>query len=1607
MGGGPFPAPRPESVRTAPLPALPLPPWDTPATSGEEEEDEAQSEDEKERSELLQHSGKGPEKNPETRAARQALEKAVKSNEPKAIASAHSVLARRLQKEGREREALQHLYKAIRLYAEQKNARARSLDYMMVGEIFLGRAKSSVALKYLEEARKLIPKSEEDKLPKLMGMMALCHLRKNRPDHAKQLYARALSLLEKKGDEKAAASIHMILGEIEVSRSDFRSARSSFLNAEKILKKTGQREKLGLCLLSLAYVELEMGNLKESRKRLTMGENALQGQSPDHMQGLPLLIKGMDAHQRGRIIIAAKHLTSALNHYTKSGARTMEAKARLALAELEADRSRLTAALAHSGRSLKDFRILSDLRGESAALEQIGRVYYLKGYVRKAQEYAQEALAIARKIGARNRMATSRTLLARIHSSLGDVDFAWKMLREASLDCKATGNLKSGAYVNLTLAEFRIYRQASEKSVKALNKALKDFSAIGDKRGLAECEHVRGLLHELRGEGEEARKRFTKAYDSHGELWDRLGQGRDLTALGVNYKNRGNYEKALEYFDQALDLRKGVGNLKGVAANLANKGNVRRHQGKLSMALDNLKTALDIYRQLGDKKGEADLLTNLANVHAARGAYSHSMDQLSKALELHREIQDFRGMAADLAAMGKLSLARGDLESADQSLTEARRINSKIRNPRGEVAILVETALLERARKNTSNALRLLNQGLKLASSIDDSRAISSIYLKSAGVYRDKGANKRALELLGKALEMMRRHEDKLGELWALGRMGIIQGNTGDYEEALKNLNKAVKLRSKLGFSSSEGLDLDYHLGAIYEGFKDYEKALDHYQRALARAQISGGQATLGKTYDRIGNIYYRMEEYDKAKEFLEDALRIHSETGATVMRKKELIRLGDVLSKLDQPEEALKRQMKALTLTRETQDYRTEARVLTRIGTLYQLVGRPRAALQHYSQARDIRLQLGDMRGVNENYLQIALVTSILGDFKSAVEDLKKAFEIAQRSEDRSMLWKAYFVMGRALQGKGRPGEALESYRKAITVLEAMEADIIEESDEDNFIFGGKIALFETTLRVLMRLARKTPKGAYDNQALRIVEKLKAAEFENTLSRTNVESFSDVPRELIIREKSVKLALKQINSRISDELSKINQDKNLIDNLLKQRRSKEKTLNELKRQFLEEYPYYSDLRYPQPVSVNRLQRRAIHAQETVLEYMVTRSRTYIFAMDQRHFYTYSVDYPLKDIERDVNEIIRPFRSEHSQSGWDPSVAYRLYSRLIRPVEDFLKGKENLVIIPHGPLTMLPFEILVTSKKHSARRFWTVTDRPKHLVEQYAICYFPSASVLSHVRLRDDQQTPGWIMAAFGAARYDRDQADLEMNKGAERLLSAFRPVSDISRAQKMKISDLPATEKEIAEIVKIVGGPTQTYLGDNATETLFKKADLSRYAYIHLSTRGALLPSGGKLWQRPAIVFSLYGDTRNDGFLELGEIFGLKLNADMVALSSALTTEKDEVFTGKSVTALARAFIFAGANSLVTGLWQSPRDTAVTLFAEMYRNLDTGSKAKALRQAKLNVLGNKLTSHPYFWGGFMLMGDWKMSIERDFDKVDPGSVEFKGISTWQRMLSM
>jgi CHAT domain-containing protein len=274
------------------------------------------------------------------------------------------------------------------------------------------------------------------------------------------------------------------------------------------------------------------------------------------------------------------------------------------------------------------------------------------------------------------------------------------------------------------------------------------------------------------------------------------------------------------------------------------------------------------------------------------------------------------------------------------------------------------------------------------------------------------------------------------------------------------------------------------------------------------------------------------------------------------------------------------------------------------------------------------------------------------------------------------------------------------------------------------------------------------------------------------------------------------------------------------------------------------------------------------------------------------------------------------------------------------------------------------------------------------------------------LRAHDSKAKPGWNFAGFGDALYVEADKSRDMNPGAERILAAW---TDLPRGKQgeTELKPLAGGRKEIIDIVKTVGEPAQTYFGSEATETLFKKVDLSRYAYIHLATHCATIGGYGADKKQPALVFSLYGDQENDGFLQMGEVFGLKLNADLVGVSGTAAASGQDTGESSGFYGLARAFLFAGADSVIMGALPTSQEHSARLFHDMYRNLRDGSKAEALRKAKLNMIAKQATSHPAYWASYILIGNSAVKHHPEVNAPIQADEPLKGMSVWKKLLNM
>jgi CHAT domain-containing protein len=302
----------------------------------------------------------------------------------------------------------------------------------------------------------------------------------------------------------------------------------------------------------------------------------------------------------------------------------------------------------------------------------------------------------------------------------------------------------------------------------------------------------------------------------------------------------------------------------------------------------------------------------------------------------------------------------------------------------------------------------------------------------------------------------------------------------------------------------------------------------------------------------------------------------------------------------------------------------------------------------------------------------------------------------------------------------------------------------------------------------------------------------------------------------------------------------------------------------------------------------------------------------------------------------------------------------RLFKELLFPLRnEKYKCIENLIIIPDGHLFYLPFE--------------TLTMESDFLISKYNISYAPSVSSFVYLYNRKVELKEKKKILAFGNPIYSMKKSrEYRKSKSEAELLREFFLDKGFS------FSPLPFSEREIREIMNFFHKQEiDVFLGSEAKEEVKKQSFLADYRVIHFACHGFV---DERIPSRSALVLTLDNDSTEDGFLQVREIYSLRLNTDMVVLS-ACQTGKGKLEHGEGVVGLPRVFFYAGARSVVTSLWNINDESTAEFMKYYYGFLSEGkNKGYALRLAKMKMISSHF-SHPYYWAAFVLNGDWQSSL--------------------------
>jgi CHAT domain-containing protein len=422
-------------------------------------------------------------------------------------------------------------------------------------------------------------------------------------------------------------------------------------------------------------------------------------------------------------------------------------------------------------------------------------------------------------------------------------------------------------------------------------------------------------------------------------------------------------------------------------------------------------------------------------------------------------------------------------------------------------------------------------------------------------------------------------------------------------------------------------------------------------------------------------------------------------------------------------------------------------------------------------------------------------------------------------------------------------------------------------------------------------------------------------------------------------------------------------------------------TYDALGQRFEKNYPDYYNLKYQSRVaSVAELQQRLLDDKTALVEYFLGADSIFVFVLTKAAF---NIRASHKDslFEPQIEQLRQGIVAQDFAAYALP--AYRLYQTLLAPMANAISGK-SLILVPEGALSAIPFEALLTEQVAEGKS----QDYAKlpYLINEHAVSCAYSATLLQQEQSRENRATKHDYLAfapvfANGLPAGTRGAEFFNKNFALDSSQTAATASASATRIR----GYLPSTKKEVTGILDLFknsynlferwfGNKSKVYLEREAKEKKLKSRDLSDYRFLHFATHGLVNEKSPKL---SGLLLASEDSTSNeDGILHLGEIYNLKLNADLVVLS-ACETGLGQVAKGEGIIGLTRGFLYAGASNLLVSLWQVSDVTTADLMVDFYDKMLGGmSKPEALREAKLQMIHRHPEyAKPYYWAPFILVG--------------------------------
>jgi CHAT domain-containing protein/tetratricopeptide (TPR) repeat protein len=936
----------------------------------------------------------------------------------------------------------------------------------------------------------------------------------------------------------------------------------------------------------------------------------------------------------------------------------------------------------------------------------------------------------------------------------------------------------------------------------------------------------------------------------------------------------------------------------------------------------------------------------------------HAISFLREAVRLWGEAGEPGEQVDALNEIGTLELSLAEAPAAlvtfERSLAVSRQAGDPVRHAKSLNNLAV--ACLELGEQ--ARALAHYQAALALWKELGDTRQQGVVLYGIGAVYRNQGNLDEALRHLSEALPLRRAAGDFQGELRTLTVLAGVQQSRGEMQAALDALEQALEL------SRSVGEDGEMSVLSTYAQFRRNRGELGDAQELLLKARDyyrrTGNGGYEARVLTHLGTVYRDLGDLDESQRSFEDGIRLVA--GRNPEGEAHFLNnLGLTLYLRNDLERALAFCEQALVLARQKNLPAVVAQALGQIGAIHVALGRSEEGLRLLEEELGLRQKNGDRAGEARSLLEIGRARQALGDLDPAAASFGEALALGRQLGNTGLEATCLYRWALLDRQRGDLRQALARVEQALAIIESVRSQVTGEKLRITFL-ASKRAWYELYIDLRMRLEEAEPGRGHAAAALWASERARARGLLDLIAEGRIDVQEGIAPALKAKEKELGASLSWIQQQIGEPESIANPD------LARALRTKlDVTGQELERlgeEIRRRHPHYAEVRYPAPLRLEQIQ-GLLDERTALLEYFVGEESSYLFAVTRRGLSAHRL--PGKAVLAERVRVLRDLLEDSS-----PRLLRRfqkdsagLYALLLGPVAAELARTPELLISPDGPLYLVPFEALLTDAETG-----TSYKSLPYLLHEHAVSYIPSASVLDGLReprpalAAGSPRPKGFV--AFG-------DPVLAVSGSVPAVTRSPVPGPRTGPGTPWAAPELPGSGREVTSIASLYpASEVALYLREAATEVNVKANPLLLTARrIHFATHGFVDEASPQL---SGLLLTRGPGDGEDGRLQVYEIFNLRLNADLVALSACETGLGEEV-SGEGMIGLTRAFLYAGARSLLVSLWLASDQATPDLMTAFYRHLEEGEgKAEALREAKRERIARG--DDPSRWALFVLTGD-------------------------------